>query len=191
MTEQAIRFGPLGHSYQLICGVPAYASASDLTAALWRHGWVPTDSARIALIIDAPWGNALQQLRSNLTLTTVVVTSSRCPEYWEDLWVLQPAVLLVGSYTIADMASALKRAAAGDSFRQTPRHESLLTSSERKLLQLTAMGLENKRIARELHITEGTVKNGLGRIYIKLGLLNRTQLALYYWGLWPIAECMP
>ncbi|GGL19126.1 response regulator transcription factor [Deinococcus radiotolerans] len=191
MTDQAIRFGPLGQPYQLICGVPAYASASDLTATLRRYGWVTTDNARIALIMDAPWGNALQQLRSNLSLTTVVVTNSPCPEYWEDLWGLQPAALLAGSCTVADVAGALKRAAAGESFRQTPRHDSLLTSSERKLLQLTAMGLENKRIARELHITEGTVKNGLGRIYIKLGLANRTQLALYYWGLWTVAECMP
>lgn len=50
------------------------------------------------------------------------------------------------------------------------------------------MGLENKRIACELHVTEGTVKNGLGRIYLKLGLTNRTQLALYYWGLWTLIE---
>lgn len=186
MTDTLVPFGPLGQPYRLIYGAPS--SALDLAGALRRYGWMPVNAARVALIVDVPWGSAFHQLRADGLMVAVVVTDSPCPEYWEDLWGQRPAALLAGGCSVADMASALKRASAGESFRHTPRQQSHLTPTERRLLQLTAMGLENKRIACELHVTEGTVKNGLGRIYLKLGLTNRTQLALYYWGLWTLIE---
>ena len=37
----------------------------------------------------------------------------------------------------------------------------------------------NKEIAYELHLTEGTVKEYLNRIFQKLGTTNRTELALW------------
>ena len=39
----------------------------------------------------------------------------------------------------------------------------------------------NKEIAYELHLSEGTVKEYLHRIFRKVGVKNRTDLAL--WGL--------
>jgi two-component system nitrate/nitrite response regulator NarP len=36
----------------------------------------------------------------------------------------------------------------------------------------------NKEIAHELHLTEGTVKEYLHRIFRKLGTKNRTELAV-------------
>ena len=37
----------------------------------------------------------------------------------------------------------------------------------------------NKEIAHELHLTEGTVKEYLNRIFRKLGMSNRTELAVW------------
>jgi len=37
----------------------------------------------------------------------------------------------------------------------------------------------NKEIAYELRLTEGTIKEYLNRIYRKLGLTNRTELAIW------------
>ena len=182
MMDAAARFGPLGRPYKLLHGVPT--AASELAGTLRRLGWVSVETASIALVVDIPWGSAFQTLRTDGARGAVVVTDNPCPEYWEDLWQQHPAALLAGGCSVAEMAGALGRAYAGETFRRTPSQESRLTASERRLLQLTALGLENKRIARELHVTEGTVKNGLGRVYLKLGLTNRTQLALYYWGLW-------
>lgn len=54
-----------------------------------------------------------------------------------------------------------------------------LTLRERDIALLVAKGKNNKEISKELFITEGTVKNHLTRILGKLGLENRTQLALY------------
>jgi DNA-binding NarL/FixJ family response regulator len=53
-----------------------------------------------------------------------------------------------------------------------------LTSREAEIARLVSRGLRNKEIARELHLSEGTVKMHLHHIYEKLRLGSRTQLAL-------------
>src|SRR5262249_32851520 len=52
-----------------------------------------------------------------------------------------------------------------------------LTPREREVMALVAQGLSNKVIGRRLHLTEGTVKTHLHRIYGKVGVANRTALA--------------
>ncbi len=49
-----------------------------------------------------------------------------------------------------------------------------LTGREVEVLGLVAEGLSNHRIAQRLHLTEGTVKSHLARIYTKLGVDSRT-----------------
>ena len=53
-----------------------------------------------------------------------------------------------------------------------------LSNRERQLVKLVAQGLRNRDIAAELGITEGTVKVYLHAIFEKLGVANRTELAL-------------
>lgn len=55
----------------------------------------------------------------------------------------------------------------------------LLTKRELSLVQLVAEGRTNKDIARELSLSEHTVRNYLFRIFNKLGTSNRLELALY------------
>jgi NarL family two-component system response regulator LiaR len=54
-----------------------------------------------------------------------------------------------------------------------------LTGREREVLTLIARGLPNKLIARELAISEKTVKAHVSSILGKLGVSDRTQAALY------------
>jgi DNA-binding NarL/FixJ family response regulator len=55
----------------------------------------------------------------------------------------------------------------------------LLTKREEELVQLVAEALSNRDIARQLNLTEQTVRNYLFRIFNKLGTSNRLELALY------------
>jgi two-component system, NarL family, response regulator LiaR len=53
-----------------------------------------------------------------------------------------------------------------------------LTPREHEVLALIARGLPNKLIARELEISEKTVKTHVGHVLAKLGVTDRTQAAL-------------
>jgi DNA-binding NarL/FixJ family response regulator len=59
------------------------------------------------------------------------------------------------------------------------RGASLLTNREMSLVQLVAEGRTNRDISRELHLSEHTVRNYLFRIFNKLGVSTRLELALY------------
>ena len=53
-----------------------------------------------------------------------------------------------------------------------------LTSREREIVFALAEGLSNKEVGRRLNISVGTVKVHLHNIYNKLGVKNRTALAV-------------
>jgi two-component system, NarL family, response regulator LiaR len=53
-----------------------------------------------------------------------------------------------------------------------------LTPREREVLVLIARGFPNKRIARELTLSEKTVKTHVGHVLAKLGVSDRTQAAV-------------
>jgi NarL family two-component system response regulator LiaR len=53
-----------------------------------------------------------------------------------------------------------------------------LTPREREVLMLIGRGLPNKLIARELELSEKTVKTHVGHVLAKLGVSDRTQAAL-------------
>ena len=53
-----------------------------------------------------------------------------------------------------------------------------LTPREKAIANLVSQGMRNREIADELGMTEGSVKVYLHRIYEKLGVNNRTELAL-------------
>jgi DNA-binding CsgD family transcriptional regulator len=53
-----------------------------------------------------------------------------------------------------------------------------LSFREGQVVNLIALGKLNKEIAADLHLTEGTIKEYLNRIFRKLGISNRTELAV-------------
>lgn len=57
--------------------------------------------------------------------------------------------------------------------------ESLLTKREREVVACVADGLSNREIAKQLNLSEHTVKNYLFRICDKLGTSGRVELVLY------------
>ena len=55
-----------------------------------------------------------------------------------------------------------------------------LTFREKQVVKLVYEGLRNKEIAARLHLTEGTIKEYLNRIFRKTQVSTRTQLAIWY-----------
>jgi DNA-binding NarL/FixJ family response regulator len=56
-----------------------------------------------------------------------------------------------------------------------------LTDREREVVKLVAEGLDNREIAQAACMGEGTVRNHISDILAKLGLANRTQIAVAYY----------
>jgi DNA-binding NarL/FixJ family response regulator len=55
----------------------------------------------------------------------------------------------------------------------------LLTKREEEVVRLVAEGLQNREIAKELKLSEHTIKNYLFHIFEKLGVSSRVELVLY------------
>lgn len=56
-----------------------------------------------------------------------------------------------------------------------------LSEKEYELITFLADGLNNKKIAEKIHLSEGTVRNYISNILDKLELRDRTQLAVFYY----------
>lgn len=54
------------------------------------------------------------------------------------------------------------------------------TNRESRIIELVAAGYKNREVGVAIGTTEHIVKNYLRIIYDKLGLWNRTELALWY-----------
>jgi DNA-binding NarL/FixJ family response regulator len=80
-------------------------------------------------------------------------------------------ILAGGTYMPTGIVAALR---GGDG---SPAHTEL-TLRQRRVLELLSTGLSNKRIARELDISEITVKAHVTAIFRKLGVTNRVQAGL-------------
>ncbi len=91
-----------------------------------------------------------------------------------------------------DLRAAIVRVAAGETLLQpvslgpvragwstpeaTPGQR--ITEREQSILRLVAGGYSNKEIARVLHLSEGTVKNYMSEILLKLDCRDRTHAVL-------------
>ena len=93
----------------------------------------------------------------------------------------EPQELLGGIRAAARGDAPLAPRAAREvlSARAEVASEPELSPREAEVLQLVGRGLPNKRIARELGISEKTVKAHMTQIFQRIGVTDRTQAALW------------
>jgi len=77
-----------------------------------------------------------------------------------------------------DVASSLSAMLRDGGKTQCARYA--LTEREMEVLSLVGQGLSNREIAEKLFLSEGTVRNYVTALLEKLGLRDRTQLAIFY-----------
>jgi DNA-binding NarL/FixJ family response regulator len=177
-------------------GVEVVGEAGDGEEALLRAEEERPDVVLMDLVMPRLDGvGAMRELRRRLPATRVIVLTS-----FADDEQLLPAIqagaagYLLKNVQPQELARAVRAAHAGHALLDPavaarlveaiaqpagapPRER--LTPREGEVLELIARGLPNKRIARELGVSEKTVKTHVGHVLAKLGVTDRTQAALY------------
>lgn len=80
-----------------------------------------------------------------------------------------------GARPWTDLAHAFRRAADGQN--PSPRGPATLTATERKVVDVVVAGASNKEAAQQLFLSVKTVESVLSRVYRKLDVRSRNQLA--------------
>lgn len=158
------------------------------------------DVALMDLVMPGMDGvEATRKVKSVSPRTQIVVLTS----YHQDEHIFPALQAGAISYLLKDvkmeeLADAIRRAARGEATLHPQiasrviqefhgaRHTEFnpfteLTSREMDVLRLIANGMTNSRIAKELVISENTVKGHVSNILSKLQLADRTQAAVYAW----------
>jgi DNA-binding NarL/FixJ family response regulator len=82
------------------------------------------------------------------------------------------------SYALTRAGDNLMAGGLGYNVADSLDPRSSLSVREREVYELVCTGLSNREIARQLFITEGTVKVHVHHVYDKLGVRSRTALAM-------------
>jgi two-component system, NarL family, response regulator LiaR len=177
-------------------GIEVVGEAADGRDAVRTAAELRPDVVLMDLVMPRLDGvAAMRELRRRLPSSRVIVLTS----FAEDDRLLPAIQAGAAGYLLKDvepreLARAVRAAHAGealldpavaarlvDAIAQPPGEAppDRLTARERQVLGLIGRGLSNKLIARELGISEKTVKTHVGHVLAKLGVTDRTQAALH------------
>jgi DNA-binding NarL/FixJ family response regulator len=167
--------------------------ALDRIAVLEQGGNLP-DVVLMDLLMPGMDGiTATRQIRSRWPAIEVVAMTS----FVEEAMVRGALEAGAAGYLLKDadadqVAQAIRDALAGrmhldpvvarllaDSLRAPHRPGQSLTPREREVLTLVAEGASNRQIAQTLVVSERTARTHMSAILAKLGLVSRTQAALW------------
>ena len=158
---------------------------------------VPTCFPDVALVDARMPGMDGIELITELTrrhpeIASIVLTTFDEDEYLFGALKAGARGFLLKDASPEDLVAAIHRAAAGGTvlsdqvagrvvaqLRGEAPAQPVLSSREAEVARLVGAGASNREIAAELFITEGTVKNHVSSTLRKLGLRDRTQLALH------------
>lgn len=89
----------------------------------------------------------------------------------------QATLDLIGAGSWAERARAELRAAGERAISAPPAARSALSAQELQIAELAALGLSNKQIGQRLYLSPRTIGSHLYRIFPKLDITSRTELA--------------
>ncbi|GAA3635056.1 response regulator [Streptomyces chitinivorans] len=168
-------------------GIEVVAEAATAEAAVARAAGGDID----VVLMDLQFGGGMNGAEATAAITSrpsaprvVIVTT-----YDTDADTLPAIEAGATGYLLKDappqeLAAAVRTAAAGRTalapavadrlMKRLRTPGTALTRRETEVLALVAEGLSNQAVGARLHLTEGTVKSHLARVYAKLGVESRT-----------------
>jgi DNA-binding NarL/FixJ family response regulator len=195
VDDQALVLKGLSALLQGLAGIEIALEASDgaqLLAALPQR---PVDVIVSDIRMPGVGGiELIERLRESGNATPVILLTT-----FDDSELMLAAVqagaqgFLLKDASPEDLAEAIQRVAGGDTLlqpvslgpvralRRPEPHTGPklhLTDREISILRLVAGGYSNKEIGRSLHLSEGTVKNYISDILVKLDCRDRTHAVL-------------
>jgi DNA-binding CsgD family transcriptional regulator len=134
---------------------------------------------RVRAALDADVGNwPFERSRMQLLLGSRLRRRKRIGEARELLRAAQAGFDNLGAAPWAERARKELRAAGVASTAQAPVLWSSLSAQELQVARMVAEGLSNRQIAERLYLSHRTVSSHLYRIFPKLGITSRAQLAV-------------
>ncbi len=119
-------------------------------------------------------GHVFQALRAGAR--GYLLKTSRVSEVASAVRAVASGLSLLDPSVTTSVVSEFRRMSS----KQTPEDGlGQLTETEVKILQHVAAGMSNKEIAACLSLAESTVKNRLSVLFEKIGVLDRTQAAIF------------
>jgi DNA-binding NarL/FixJ family response regulator len=119
-------------------------------------------------------GHVFQALRAGAR--GYLLKTSRLSEVAAAVRAVASGLSLLDPSVTSSVVSEFKRMSS----KQTPEDGlGQLTETEVKILQHVSAGMSNKEVASRLSLAESTVKNRLSVLFEKIGVLDRTQAAIY------------
>jgi len=121
--------------------------------------------------------SALEQARALTDLGGVLRRAGRRADAREPLRAGLRLARDCGAERLAERAEQELRAAGAKPRRLAFSGAESLTASELRIAEMAASGLSNQQVAEALFVTSKTVENHLGRVYQKLGIHSRDEIA--------------
>ena len=198
--DQDYQLAMATHLRQL-AGVNEVWVAEDGELGLELLGSKPVDLVLLDLVLPGLGGLATcRKITANTALPVLILTSQEDSGWVRQIWdagargylhkerALALAYLMVGaSWWDQKASAALQRSGSHPAVAASKQSELLndLTQREREVLACLAAGSNNRLIAEQLGIGEGTVRSHVHVLLQKLQVSNRTQAAL----IWLATEC--
>ncbi|RBP49609.1 response regulator transcription factor [Arenicella xantha] len=181
--DQSLLRGALATLLSLEADIEVLAQACDGSEALEHVKKLRPD----VLVTDIEMPNksgielAQEIQRLNLATKVLVVTTFARPGYLERARAAGVSGYVLKDAPSEDLAQTVRRIAAGQTVIDPALAEAAwatsdpLSDRERAILRLAEAGHTNKRIAKQLHLSAGTVRNYLAQATQKLGAGNRIE----------------
>jgi DNA-binding CsgD family transcriptional regulator len=189
--EALVEIGDLAGAERLLTLLDAHAAESDtavgrlagrcrglLLAAKGEHARAIEELEAAASDPDPPQGtNPFERARTLLALGSVQRRAQHKRAARETLELAAEGFDRLGARLWAAKARAELRRIGG---RTASKSE--LSETERRIVELVVAGRRNSEVAAELSLSANTVAWNLSKIYRKLGLRSRAQLAAHFKG---------